>query len=169
MRAAGGTIRFSYHLIPGIAFKVPETALSALLRNPRVTTIEADGTIGAIDAELDSSWGVKRIGAGTVHPSNKGFGGKLAIIDSGIYHSNPGLAPNYPGGWDCLNNDSYPDDDNGHGTHVAGTAGAVDEGTGVVGVAPEVSLYALKILGANGSGSLELRDLRPAVGPRQWD
>ena len=44
-------------------------------------------------------------------------------------------------------------DDNGHGTHVAGTVAAIENGTGVVGVAPEASIYALKILGANGSGS----------------
>jgi hypothetical protein len=153
VRTTGGSIRFSYHLLPSIAANVPEAALAGLLRNPRVTMIEPDGKIFAIDAELDSSWGVKRIGAGNVHPTNKGAGVKVAIIDSGIYYLNDDLSANYAGGWDFVNNDADPLDDNGHGTHVAGSVGAVDNGFGVVGAAPEANLYALKILGSGGSGS----------------
>lgn len=44
-------------------------------------------------------------------------------------------------------------DGSGHGTHVAGTAAALDNETGVVGVAPEASLYAIKVLDSDGSGS----------------
>jgi subtilisin len=82
VRTTGGSIRFSYHLLPSIAANVPEAALAGLLRNPRVTMIEPDGKIFAIDAELDSSWGVKRIGAGNVHTTNEGAGVTVAIIDS---------------------------------------------------------------------------------------
>ena len=153
VRAAGGSVRFNYHLIPTIAANMPEAALGGLLRNPHVTMIEPDGEIYAIDAELESSWGVKRISAGDVHATNKGSGVKVAVIDSGIYYLNDDLAANYAGGWDFVNNDPDPLDDNGHGTHVAGTIAAGDNGYGVVGVAPEVDLYALKILGPNGSGS----------------
>ena len=49
---------------------------------------------------------------------------------------------------------SSPEDDNGHGTHVAGTAAALDNDIGVVGVAPGARLYAVKVLGKNGSGTL---------------
>jgi subtilisin family serine protease len=57
-------------------------------------------------------------------------------------------------GWDFANNDADPFDDEGHGTHVAGTIGAVgNNGVGVVGVSWNVSLMALKFLGADGSGS----------------
>ena len=57
-------------------------------------------------------------------------------------------------GWDFVNNDNDPLDDNGHGTHVAGTIGAVGgNGTGVAGVAWNVQMAGLKFLGANGSGS----------------
>lgn len=55
-------------------------------------------------------------------------------------------------GWDFVNNDADPFDDNGHGTHVAGTIAAADNGSGVVGVAPEATLYALKVLDQSGSG-----------------
>ena len=57
-------------------------------------------------------------------------------------------------GWDFVNRDADPMDDNGHGTHVAGTIGAVgNNGTGVVGVNWQVSIMALKFLSGSGSGS----------------
>ncbi|NUQ63579.1 MAG: S8 family serine peptidase, partial [Pirellulales bacterium] len=58
-------------------------------------------------------------------------------------------------GWDFVNNDNNPFDDNGHGTHVSGTIGALaDNGSGVAGVNWKVSLAALKFLSASGSGTL---------------
>jgi subtilisin family serine protease/methionine-rich copper-binding protein CopC len=58
-------------------------------------------------------------------------------------------------GWDFVNNDNDPMDDNFHGTHCAGTIGAVgNNGLGVAGVCWEVSLVGLKFLGANGGGAL---------------
>ncbi len=59
-------------------------------------------------------------------------------------------------GWDFVNNDNDPIDDNGHGTHVAGTIAAVrDNGVGVAGVASNVVLIPLKFLNAGGSGSTD--------------
>lgn len=100
----------------------------------------------------------------------------VAVIDTGIDYTHRDLAANAwrnPGevagdgldndgngfvddvyGWDFANNDADPLDDQGHGTHVAGTIGAVgNNGTGVVGVSWNVSIIGLKFLGANGSGS----------------
>ena len=108
----------------------------------------------ATDAELDNSWGVNRIGAGTVHTDNKGTGVTVAIIDSGIAHSHPDLDGNYAGGFDFVNTDNDPWDDYGHGTHVAGTVAAEDNDVdvSVVGVAPEALIYGLKVLNASGGG-----------------
>lgn len=156
VRAAGGTIKYSYHLVPAIAATVPAAAIEGLRRNPNVTAVDLDGEVHAIDAELDNTWGVRHIGAGTVHDGgNKGTGVKIAIIDSGIDRYHLDLNANYVigGGYDFVNDDSDPMDDNGHGTHVAGTGAAEDNGMGVVGVAPEADLYALKVLSASGSGS----------------
>ncbi len=104
----------------------------------------------------------------------------VADIDSGMLTSHPDLAANVavnPGencagcrndgidndhngyvddwqGWDFANHDNVPDDQAGHGTHTAGTIGAVgDNGIGVIGVDPHVSLMPLKFIGANGSGT----------------
>jgi subtilisin family serine protease len=57
-------------------------------------------------------------------------------------------------GWDFVNNDNDPSNDNGHGTHVAGTIGAVgDNGVGITGVSQQVRLMGLKFIGADGSGT----------------
>ncbi|MCH8092853.1 MAG: S8 family serine peptidase, partial [Proteobacteria bacterium] len=149
----GGRVKYSYTIVDAIAANIPAAAVSALLRNPRVVTVEADIEAHAIDAELDNSWGVERIGAGTVHAAaNKGAGVKIAVIDTGIDYTHPDLDANYAGGWDFFNNDGDPMDDNGHGTHVAGTIVAEDDGAGVVGVAPDADIYALKVLNENGAG-----------------
>lgn len=102
-------------------------------------------------------WGVNRIGAdGNV---NTGAGIHVYIIDTGIdanhldlqAHLGNGFAVETCKGGGCL---EAWDDDNGHGTHVAGTVGAIDNGDDVVGVAPEVTLHAVKVLARNGSGTL---------------
>ena len=152
----GGIIKYVYHLIPAIAASVPESALSEIAEDAQVSSLHMDMKVQAIDTELDNAWGVKRIGAGPVHDSgNRGLGVKVAIIDSGIDYTHPDLAANYSGGYDFVNNDTDPMDDNGHGTHVAGSVAASDNdvNTSVVGVAPESTLYALKVLDAAGSGS----------------
>ena len=143
VRAHGGVIKYSYSLVPAIAASIPEAAIAGLLHNPHITGIEPDGTVYA-DAELDDSWGVKHIGAGAVHNGgNKAAGVKIAIIDSGVDYNHLDLNDNFDIGdlgYDFTNSDSDPMDDYGHGTHVAGTVAAENDGFGVVGVAPEAAL-----------------------------
>ena len=151
---AGGTVRFSYTIVPAVAASVPEAAIKGLLSNPNVTAVELDGTVYAVGAELENAWGVKRIGSGTVHDGgNKGAGVKIGIIDSGVDHGHQDLDGVYAGGYDFVQDDADPDDVYGHGTHVAGTACAEDNGLGVVGVAPGCVLYSLRVLNDSGSGS----------------
>ena len=151
---AGGTVRFSYTIVPAVAASVPEAAIKGLLSNPNVTAVELDGTVYAVDAELENAWGVKRIGSGTVHEGgNKGAGVKVGIIDSGVDHGHQDLDGVYAGGYDFVQDDADPDDVYGHGTHVAGTACAEDDDLGVVGVAPGCALYSLRVLNNSGSGS----------------
>src|SRR5437899_1029290 len=59
-------------------------------------------------------------------------------------------------GWDFVNNDGYPNDDNGHGTHVATTlVSPVNDGIGIAGVAPGCTIMPIKVLGPDASGSYE--------------
>src|SRR5680860_213253 len=135
VRAAGGNIRHTYTIVPALSASIPEAALAGLAKNRRVVRIERVLEAYAIDAELDNTWGVNKIGAGRVHGAGTtGAGVQVAVIDSGIDYTHSDLSANYAGGWDFVNNDNSPMDDNGHGTHVAGTIAAEDNGTGVVGV-----------------------------------
>jgi subtilisin len=158
VRAFGGEIEYTYEIVPAIAAELPEQALPGLLRNPTVTIIEPVIEVYLItdpiyQQELDNTWGVKRIGAGSVHSDGRlGSGVKVAIIDSGIDNTHPELAGNYIGGYDFADKDNDPMDKDGHGTHVAGTVAAVRNGSGVVGAAPAAELYALKVFGDDGSG-----------------
>lgn len=97
-------------------------------------------------------WGVDRIDAELAWSQNTGQGVKVAILDTGIDVSHPDLAANIKGGYNVLKPRKSPVDDNGHGTHVAGIIAAANNNIGVVGVAPEADLYAVKVLDANGSG-----------------
>jgi hypothetical protein len=160
VRGMGGSVKYTYHLVPAIAATLPEAAISHLTANPHVTRVEPDRQMRALDIELENAWGVTRIGAGTIHEGgNRGAGIKLAIIDSGINYLHPDLDGNYAGGWDFDQDDGDPMDVYGHGTHVAGTACAEDNDNGdtngpygVVGVAPACALYALRVLDDNGFG-----------------
>ena len=101
------------------------------------------------------STGVSRIGAAPDPAKLTGAGVKVAVIDTGIDPCHPDLVANYKGGKNLMEKGNKPPlDDNGHGTHVAGIIAAAANGFGVVGVAPEVDLYAVKVLDANGEGTL---------------
>lgn len=79
----------------------------------------------------------------------------VVVIDTGIDYRHPELSGAYAGGWNFLNSTNDPLDDDGHGTHVSGTIAAADNGIGVLGIAPKVRLWSLKILNGQGAGSSE--------------
>jgi len=79
----------------------------------------------------------------------------VVVVDSGIDYNHPDLAPVYAGGYNIIAKTNDPLDNNGHGTHCAGTVAAADNGVGVIGVAPKVKLWSVKVLDAKGSGSSE--------------
>ena len=78
----------------------------------------------------------------------------IAIIDSGVDLSHADLAAKIVPGYDFVNGDSIPQDDNGHGTHVAGIAAASgNNGIGVAGVSWGARIMPVKVLNAGGNGS----------------
>lgn len=173
----GGTVRRHLPLVNGLAVELPLGQMQHLARDAGVRRVELDPRLSAIepapaaaaetaDLEYDNAWGVSRIGAPAAHAAGvRGAGIRVAVIDTGIdyIHDDPDDTPyvvdpeflsNYAGGFDFVNNDADPFDDNGHGTHVAGILAAEKNGYLVAGVAPEVELFALKILDANGEGDV---------------
>jgi subtilisin len=149
----GGHVKRRFNRIPAMAARLPQPVIEWLRNNPAVASIDPDLEVHALD-EYSSAWGVSRIGSRVVHDAgNKGGAVKVCIIDSGVDRTHPDLAGRYAGGYDFVNDDADPTDDNGHGTHVAGTIAAILNGAGVVGVAPEAQILAYKILDSTGSGS----------------
>lgn len=72
VRNLGGIVRHSYDLLPAVAAELPPGAVASLRATPGVVMVEEDQLVQLVDTELDSSWGVKHIGAGEVHPVNSG-------------------------------------------------------------------------------------------------
>lgn len=97
-------------------------------------------------------WNMSMVNAPAAWRRATGRGVKVAILDTGIDINHPDLT--VAGGVSFVPGVSGWDDDQGHGTHCAGIAGARNNGTGVVGVAPRCSLYAVKVLNSAGSGQL---------------
>jgi subtilisin len=141
------------HALRGFAASLSAGQVAALARDSAVRTIVADQPVQAIAQTLPT--GINRIqGDVSSQASGNGSGSlnapAVAVIDTGIDTSHPDL--NVVGGVNCSSGQSYQDG-NGHGTHVSGTIGARDNSTGVVGVAPGVPLYAVRVLNNAGSGS----------------
>jgi PKD repeat protein len=149
IRAHGGDIKHQYGIISAVACSLPQAAIDALERNPKIANIELDGKVHATEI---IPWGVDRIDAEIVHSYNEGTGVNVAIIDTGIDYNHPDLDDNYKGGYDFVNDDGDPMDDRGHGTHCAGIVAAEYNSIGVLGVAPQAYLYAVKVLDDTGSG-----------------
>jgi subtilisin family serine protease len=141
------------HAVNGYAARMPDAVAARLSQDPRVASVERD-TVVTIDAQTTPT-GIDRID-GELSSTNSGNGSgdvgvDVAVIDTGIDTEHPDL--NVVGGRSCVTGSTSYGDANGHGTHVAGTIGAKDDGNGVVGVAPGARLWAVRVLDAQGSGT----------------
>lgn len=112
------------------------------------------GVVQSLEQKID--WGVNVIQAPMLWGTTKGEGLKVAVLDTGFDKSHPDLVGNIRGGANfTTSNQEDWQDRQGHGSHCAGIIGAVDNSIGVIGVAPAVELYGVKVLGDNGSGNIE--------------
>ena len=161
IKSNSGKIKHKLTIANAIATELTESAIKALKKNKNVAYVEDDIQFKVVAESLP--WGVDRIDAevawggeedALIVTGNGGEGIQVAVVDTGIDTSHPDLKDNYEGGYDFVNDDIDPKDDNGHGTHVSGTIAAVDNTEGVIGVAPKVELYSLKVLDNKGSGYL---------------
>src|SRR3989344_289442 len=148
----------------------------------RTTAVPNDpyySSTGSWGQAYDDLWGLKKIQMEKAWDVATGSAQvTVAVADTGIDYNHPDISSNIwtnsdeipannidddlngfiddTKGWDFYNNDNDPADDNGHGTHVAGTIGAIgNNNIGVVGVNWQVKIMPVKFLGADGSGSVE--------------
>lgn len=172
--AMGGKVDREETLLGVVVLKVPEgtveKVVAALSRNPNVEYAEPNG-IATIWLDPNdpydntqcynssrsgcvTQWAWAKIQAYQAWDLVTGSSTvKIAVVDTGIDNSHPDL-PAVVLQKDFINNDNNAEDDNGHGTHVAGTIGALtNNGVGVAGMNWNVSLIAAKALDASGSGS----------------
>jgi len=161
VNAHGGSLRHTYRTaLKGFAVSgLPDAAVEALRRNPRVAFVERDGIVTADGSGVEAptpSWGLDRIDAGAAaavalnnsytYP-NDGTGVTAYIIDTGINRTHSDFTGRILTGTDFVDGGT-PDDCNGHGTHVAGTVGGTQ-----YGVAKNVRIVSVRVLNCQGSGS----------------
>jgi subtilisin len=134
--------------LKGYAATIPDARIGDVRRDPRVAFVSDDRPVEAVAQTLPT--GVDRIdGELSTHFRSNTWNIGVAVIDTG---SGPHSDLNIAGGKNCSTGVSF-NDGNGHGTHVAGTIGARNDGAGVVGVAPGISIYSVRVLNNQGSGT----------------
>jgi len=148
-RAYGLAISHVYSsAMKGYAAAIPDARLEDVRRDPSVAFISEDRPVHAAAQTLPT--GVNRIdGELSSHFASNSWGFAVAVIDTG---SGPHAELNIAGGTNCSTGGSF-NDGNGHGTHVAGTIGAINNATGVVGVAPGIPIYSVRVLDNRGNGT----------------
>lgn len=151
-----------------LSITVPEQALRGLVNNPNVRYIEENDEMEMFGASVP--YGISLTDAyDAIDQEFTGEDVSIAILDTGIDPAHETLSENIGDGWaasdaECGTDDFWGssssceedwDDDNGHGTHVAGTAAAAMNDVGVLGVSPDATLHAVKVLTGMGSGSFD--------------
>jgi hypothetical protein len=148
--------------LKGFSVKIPPGQLKKLENDPSVLRVTEDQIITLIEPDALSSkgdfqasaqtlpWGISRVGGGSNYT-----GSNVAwIIDTGIDLDHPDLKVDPSKSAWFVSRVSSANDDNGHGTHVAGTVAALNNGIGVIGVAAGATVIPVKVLDRRGSGSL---------------
>lgn len=162
VRAAATTMHRTY-AFDALTVSLPEGTVADLRARDDVRYVEPDGEVridGAAPIESTDTesvpYGIERVGATDVDATGDGV--DVAVVDTGIDATHPDLLGRVGDSWTTVGSwvagTAAPagQDDNGHGTHVAGTIGASDNSGGVVGVAPDVTFHAVKALTAAGVG-----------------
>jgi subtilisin len=150
--------RFRYGAaLKGFAANLTDAQVRRLRSNANVAVVTPDVTSTAtgmvpLAAGEKLPVNIRRVGAATLTQVHAGSGVGVAVLDTGIDLTNGDL--NAVSAVNCIKGGTRAQDDNGHGTNVAGTLAAADQGSGVVGVAPGTRLYAVKVLNKTGGGTL---------------
>ncbi|MFZ5986607.1 MAG: FlgD immunoglobulin-like domain containing protein [Bacillota bacterium] len=138
--------------------KTRDSVIATLSKDSSVQYAQPNYIYTAIETPNDPSynlqWGLPRIKANLAWDISMGDSSiTVAIVDTGVDASHPDLSGSLVYGYNAINNTSYTDDDNGHGTHVAGIAsGIINNSRGIAGVAGKSRIMPIKVLSASGSG-----------------
>ena len=160
--AAGGVQVGAVPRLRVVVVRLPaarrSAALRALRRSRAVRYAEPQRRLHALETSQPDpgraqQWGLDAVGVGAAWSVSRGAGVVVAVVDTGVAPA-PDLAGRLLPGWNVIAGSAAAEDDNGHGTHVAGTIAEV-EGNGVAesGVAPDASILPVKVLDSSGSGS----------------
>ncbi|SNQ60367.1 S8 family peptidase [Candidatus Methanoperedens nitratireducens] len=150
-----------YKIINAISTDIPESVSEKLKKNPKIKYVEEDAQVQIAGKPSQPqppqppqqiTWGIARIKAPEAWNNSTGINLKIAVLDTGISNNHPDLTVS--GGINLAgkSKNNKWNDDNGHGTHVSGIIAARNNSIGVIGVAPDAQLYAVKVLDAYGSG-----------------
>jgi len=144
------------HALRGYSARLSAGAVGRVAADPRVVRVQPDGVVTTLTQALPT--GIDRVDAERSPTAGvDGVDAKLdvdvAVIDTGVDVRHPDLNVLRSRGKNCTDERGV-DDQNGHGTHVAGIIGARDNDIGVVGVAPGARIWPIKVLDASGSGSI---------------
>ena len=152
-----------------VAMDISEAEIKTLQSDDTVRYVEKDATVSAGPPDFPVSelslrsnppvektpWNIRQIHADETRALNiDGKGVRVAVLDSGIDYTHPDLKGVFAGGYNYVANTADPLDDYAHGTHCAGILAAAGRGKGIFGTAPNVSLYAVKVLNARGDGNV---------------
>lgn len=119
------------------------------------TVLRPSAAGSAFSTAQITPWNIPLVHADELWRMTKGNVVNVAVLDTGIDRGHPDLAANVAGGYNTFAVNDDPNDDAGHGTHVAGIVAALDNGIGVVGVAPQARIWPVKVLDKTGYGSDE--------------
>ncbi|MGH8869486.1 MAG: S8 family serine peptidase [Actinomycetes bacterium] len=143
------------HALSGYAATMPTALADRLEADPRVAYVQRDRRVQL--AAQTTPTGVNRAEAdlsltAAVDGTDQRVDVDVAVVDTGVDLDHPDLNVNTAGGKNCALLAFSANDDNGHGSHVAGTIGALDNETGVVGMAPGARIWPVKVLNRAGIG-----------------
>ncbi|HUR84040.1 MAG TPA: S8 family serine peptidase [Solirubrobacteraceae bacterium] len=142
--------------VKGFAATLTERQAARLRSDPAIAAVvpdrvvEASSVVALAAGEPVPPTGVRRVQAATPATTRQASTAGVAVIDTGVQLDHPDLVA--ANGTNCVAA-TTAGDDQGHGTHVAGTIGARNQGSGVTGVVPGTKIHAVKVLSADGSGS----------------
>jgi len=155
-RAHGASTLHVYRsALRGYSARMSEAAAARVARDPRVAWVQPDRVFTVAAQTLPT--GINRVDAelsptARINGVDERVNVDVAVIDTGIDLDHPDLNVHRAGAKNCSTGRSA-DDGHGHGTHVAGTIGALDNSIGVVGVAPGARLWPVRVLNNRGSGT----------------